>query len=266
MLVDFWLLNVLIALLGVLFGSFVTAWSYRLPRGESILAARSRCVGCEKPLRARDLIPVLSWVMNKGRCGQCGAEVSIRYPLTEIVQALLFLCIFWRYGLQPASLTLMALSVCLLTMSVIDLEHGIIPDLLQLLMLGLAVLFRFQLGSEISDMLVGAASGFAVGLSLHYGYYFVKGRHGLGFGDVKFLGVVGCFLGWMLLSPFGVMSGLMGIGTAFLWKAMGRGRVFPFGPALAMALYACLLLLPQLSYWFRDTGIVPYWEVLDQPQ
>lgn len=239
-----------VGLAGLAFGSFVTLLSYRLPRGEAIGFTRSRCPACDTVLRVRDLMPVLSWVWRRGRCGHCGAPVHWRYPAIELITAATFMLLYLRFGLTPVSLTLMALSVCLVAMAVIDLEHGILPDALQWGMAALAVGYRWATpDTDWLTAIYGAGIGLTVALALRWGYAWVRRREGLGLGDVKFMFVAGLWLGSVTLVPFLFFSGVYGICTGVLWRLLGKGEVFPFGPALMLALATCLLF-PGIGGYF----------------
>lgn len=236
----------LAVLLGLCVGSFVTLASYRLPRGEDIIATSSRCPSCREKLGWRDLWPVVSWLWQRGKCRRCGAGVHWRYPAIEVVQAALFAGLWLRYGWTVDWLLLALLSAALLVMIVADLEHYMIPDSVQVAVAALGLAWSVIVGRGPEDLATGVALGAGTGLALHYGYYYLRGRHGLGLGDVKFLAAAGCWLnpyGFVLLFLF---SGLLGVLTALLWRALKRGEYFPFGPALAVSLLI-LCVFPSLA-------------------
>lgn len=235
----------LVIIVGLAFGSFATMLSHRLPHSESLWTARSRCPNCRKPLGVRELVPVFSWIFLKGRCRGCGTKVGIRYPLTELATALAFLIIYMKLGLDIASVLLMALAVCLVVMTVIDLEWGIIPDPLQIVMLLLGIGYRYISGIDFLTIGIGFLTGLAIGAALRWGYAWVRKREGLGLGDVKFLAVAGTWLGVIPLVPFLFMAGMFGVVTAIFWRLGGGGKEFPFGPALGSSLFLCLVY-PEL--------------------
>lgn len=232
----------LAALLGLIAGSFASALSYRLPRGLPIVAARSACPHCGQGLGPLDLVPVLSWAFNRGRCRHCGAGVSWRYPLTEVASAAAFVLIAWvEADWLPAAL-LMVVATLLITAAVIDLEFGILPDKLHVAVAPFALAYRWLLDGTLVPALVGAVAGYAAGLALLYGFKLATGREGLGRGDVKFLAVAGLLLQPEQWVAFPLIAGVAGVTTGLLWRASGRGAEFPFGPALIGALFVCLLL------------------------
>ena len=228
------------ALLGLVLGSFVTMLSWRLPRGLNPAGTHSHCPKCGHDLGLRDLVPLLSWLSSGGRCRHCGAAIGWRYPAIEAVMAGLALLVAWRFGPSWMGLSVLALATVLLAEAVIDLEHGIIPDVLQLAAAALG-LVALGLNDAWAEGGIGAALGLGIGLVLRYGFRAVRGRHGLGLGDVKFLGVAGLWLGAAWLPAFFVVSGLAGAVLGLAWRRLGRGATFPFGPALAAGLMALVL-------------------------
>jgi len=240
----------LVFLIGLCFGSFVTMASHRLPRDLEIVKTRSHCTSCKATLGARDLFPVLSWVAGGGKCRRCGARVSFRYPLTELVCGTLFAGLYLSYGITIQSGLLMLFGAALLTMIVADLETGLIPDEIHFFLLPLGIGYHWLLGCDPVDVAFCAALSLGLGLLLHYGYFWLKGRHGLGLGDVKFLAVAGIWLAEPLQLPvFLFFSGALGIASGIFWRLLTRQPRFPFGPALAMSLFA-LVCYPAISQWF----------------
>jgi len=229
------------ALVGLLFGSFAAAASHRLPRGESVLAGRSRCPACGRVLDVRDLVPVLSWLLVRGRCRHCAAPIGWRYAAIETAVAILFAVIALRVGPNVESLLLALLAVALVIIAAVDLEHRIIPDPVLAVVLLLAVAYRMLVAGDVVAAALGAFLGLAVGAVLHWGYRYLRHREGLGLGDVKFLAVAGVWLGPVTLIPFLVLAGVLGIAFGSLWRLFAPEPEFPFGPALAGALLFCLL-------------------------
>jgi leader peptidase (prepilin peptidase)/N-methyltransferase len=246
-------ITILVLIAGLCFGSFITCVSWRLPRNEDVVVKPSYCPSCNAKLTFRDLFPVLSWLASRGACRHCKAKVSARYPLIELCTGILFLLVYMRYGLTLQCALLLLLVVCLMIMIVVDLEHYIIPDEVQWVMLALGVAYRFATGTPVEEILGGFALGLGIGLSLCYGYRFLRHKDGLGFGDVKFLAVAGIWLGIRPMVPFLFYSGLLGIITGLLWRACGFGKLFPFGPALALALLLCVAA-PEVPNLFWNIG------------
>ena len=231
-----------IAVLGLFFGSLASALSYRLPRGLPIGADRSRCPACGTPLMPRDLVPLLSWSLNRGRCRHCAASVSWRYPAIEAVTALVFFGAWLVGGGDLLRTALLALTgFALIVITVADLEERIIPDVMLLFLLPVAFTWRAVTDGDWIDAGLGASFGLAMSLGLRWAFRRWRGKDALGLGDVKFLGVAGLYLGLQGFSAFLIIAGCAGIGLGVIWRLAGHGRIFPFGPALCLALAAVLI-------------------------
>ncbi len=251
---DFSFIHALFMLcVGLSFGSFVTLASYRLPRGEDIVVKPSRCPNCDTKLDFFDLWPVLSWALSKAKCRHCSVKVSARYPLTELATGAMFLWLYFNFGFTPICGMLSALWVMLMIMIVVDLEHYIIPDQVHWVLLPLAMVYHMLMKTPADDVVGGFLMGAGVGLALHHGYRVLRKKEGLGFGDVKFFAVAGLWLGVRPFVPFLFFSGLFGIGLGLLWRMLGRGPIFPFGPALALALFLCVVS-PYYGNLFWNIG------------
>jgi leader peptidase (prepilin peptidase) / N-methyltransferase len=233
-------------LLGLLFGSFATMASYRLPLGGDLVFQPSHCTNCNQRLRILDLFPVFSWLGTRGKCRHCKTKISVRYPLTEIAMAALFAVVYMKFGVGLAAIAMLGLVVSLVIMIVTDLEHRIIPDEIQISILLFGILYRYALGSDLYQYFEGVILGLCTALTLRYGFYFWKKREGLGMGDVKFFAVSGMFLGVKYFLPFLFFSGAFGIIFSFFWKKLGGEEEFPFGPALAASMLICLII-PEYS-------------------
>ncbi len=162
----------------------------------------------------------------------------MRYPLTELAMGGLFLLLYASFGLTIPFAVLSAFTVVLLTMLVADLETGLIPDEIHFVLLPLGIGYHSVMGSD--PMAIGISAGVAllIGLCLHYGYFWLRGKHGLGLGDVKFLLVAGLWLGDLhALVVFIFFSGLIGVEMGLIWKIVMKQERFPFGPALGLSLW-----------------------------
>ncbi len=228
-------------MVGTSFGSFVSLASYRLPRSLDVVRKPSMCPSCGATLRARDLVPLFSWLLAGGKCRHCGEGISPRYPLIELLLGLAFLLFYMQYGLTLEAVMLALLVTTLLLLIVADAETGLLPDEAQIALLLLGIGYHYMLETEYVIPLYGLAAGLVVGLGLRYGYRILKKRDGLGLGDVKFFAIAGLWLGITGLVPFFMLSGILGIATALLWRLLGRGEIFPFGPALAVSLGLCVI-------------------------
>lgn len=224
--------------IGLCFGSFATMASHRLPREEEWIKTASHCPKCNHGLGMKDLLPVVSWVLSAGKCRYCKAPISPRYPLTELLMAGLFVCLYSTYGASIAFVLLALLTVGLVTMLVADLETGLIPDEIHFFLLPLGIGYHWVMGNSSAEVAFCAAASLGLGLLLHYGYFYLRGKHGLGLGDVKFLLVAGVWLADVRsLVVYIFLSGVIGVVLGTGWKIVTKEERFPFGPALAISLW-----------------------------
>jgi leader peptidase (prepilin peptidase)/N-methyltransferase len=240
----FW--AVVFAIYGLLTGSLAGALSYRLPRRQKVVFDRSRCPHCQTTLTARDLVPVFAWLLSKGRCRHCGASVSQRYLWIELAVTALFLLAFFFSSNLWAGACLAYLGAGLVVLFVADLETRTLPDPMQISLALLAVPWRYVTDGDWTGMAAGGGVGLALGLALRGLYFLLKRRHGLGMGDVKFMGVAGLWLGLEGLAPFLFASGILGVVFGLAWRFWKGSKVFPFGPALTVSLFLTLIALPAM--------------------
>lgn len=245
---------------GLLWGSFAASFAYRWPRAQSVWRGRSRCPTCGRNLRAVMLIPLLSFLCLKGRCSYCHAAINYRYPLSEIVSAVSFVIIAALAGPGADALWLLALAALLLPLAMVDLEFQLLPDVLLLPAALLGLFHHLHLGFPQGSWQIAALGlliGAGTGLGLRFAIRYWKKQEGLGLGDVKFFGLAGWWCGALALGDFMLISGLAGLAFATLWRAFGKGRLFPFGPALCIGLIGTLLLsqhgyVPLADYYRFD--------------
>jgi len=241
---------VLAFILGVAFGSFASVLGHRLPLGHGIFGRRSACPQCGATLAARDLVPLLSWLALRARCRHCDRPIGVRYPLVELATGLAFVAAWLATGFGPDFPILAALIVVLVVMTVIDIDFGILPDPLQLAAVVLAPGWWLTQDDFAAAALSGTVAGMllaALGYTLRWTALRLMHREALGLGDVKLLGVAGLWLGLAPIPTFLVAAGFLGVVMAFIWRTTGRGAAFPFGPALTLALFACLVLPGPVS-------------------
>lgn len=240
-----------VVFIGLLLGSFCTALIYRVPRKIDWVFKRSSCTSCKKALGARDLVPVFSWVLNRGRCRHCGKGVSWIYPLIELLVLVACVLVYWRFGLREEGLFLIVCVPFLMALTVIDFQKMILPNQLVFacFALGFFRLLFFSFSGVFvaaSDIVVpyifGAVVYLFISMALRHSITFALGREALGRGDVKFFSVAGLWLGLANLPMFFIITGIMGIAMAVFWRVIVRRREFPFGPALISAMFFLLLL------------------------
>ncbi len=237
---------VFFAMMGAIFGSFANMLIHRLPREEEMVKTPSHCPKCNTKLSLKNLIPLLSYLWQRGKCHQCKAKISPRYFWVELACASLFAIIGYQQGLTPLSLLLCGVGLTLITLIAIDLEHMIIPDELQIALGVLGIGYVWLMEKSWADAVLLAAFGVLFGLFLRWIMFMWKKREGLGWGDVKFLGVAGLYLDWNLLTAFCFLSGVMGLITAPILRN-SETKEYPFGPSLALALLV-LLLAPDFIH------------------
>jgi leader peptidase (prepilin peptidase)/N-methyltransferase len=245
------LLALYVGAVGLNGGSYRNVVIHRLPRGISTVLPRSACPACGARVRARDNVPLLSFVLLRARCRDCGAPIPWRYPLVEAATAALFLLAFVRFGWQPELLGAMLFSAAMLALAGIDLEHFLLPDAITVpgILVGLALSYWLDWCTPLESA-VGAMLGAGILLALIGAWYLLRGELGMGFGDVKMLAMIGAFLGakGVLVALF--FASLTGAATG-VWLLMrhrvGLGAKLPFGVFLAcgalVALYAGAPLL-----------------------
>jgi len=233
--------------IGLLFGSFANVLIVRIPAGKSIVTPPSHCPHCGHPLRALDLVPVLSWLFLKGKCRYCQGRISPRYPLIELLTAALFVGVFMRWGLSAFTLAGWVLVIILVSAAFIDLDEGIIPDVITIpgVILGLAVSF-FTIG-----FLPALWGALAFGGVLFVAAVISQG--GMGGGDIKLAAAIGAFCGLPGALITLLLSSLLGTLFGIILIMMGRaGRKTPvkFGPFLAVSAYIAFLFSNEIVMWY----------------
>jgi leader peptidase (prepilin peptidase)/N-methyltransferase len=267
---------------GLVIGSFLNVCIVRLPREMSVSTPRSHCPWCKAHIRWRDNLPILSYLLLGGRCRQCKKKISVRYPLVEATAGLVSALLYLKFGLSVEWFVLLSLSGALLVLALIDIDHRILPDpitkngiwigLLTSVYLApsnplIARFFRI-IGLEITNPRVLALTGSLLGILMGGGllwlvgeaYFRLRGREGMGFGDVKMMAMVGAFLG-APLTLFTIMLGsLLGsvIGLTFIWLS-GKSSKYelPFGTFLGFAAIIAILYGEEIIGLYVDRVIRP---------
>ncbi|MCY1432552.1 Type 4 prepilin-like proteins leader peptide-processing enzyme [compost metagenome] len=262
------------ALLGLCVGSFLNVVIHRLPRmmeldwqqqareALSLPAAEARpvynlvlphsqCPHCGHEIRAWENIPVISYLALRGKCSSCKAPISVRYPLIELATALLSAFVAWHFGFTWQAGAMLLLTWGLLAMSMIDVDHQLLPDalVLPLLWLGLIVNY-FGLFASLGDALWGAVFGYLSLWSVYWLFKLLTGKEGMGYGDFKLLAMLGAWGGWQVLPLTILLSSLVGavLGLILLrLRNAESGTPIPFGPYLAIAGWIALLWGDQIT-------------------
>ena len=240
--------------LGSIIGSFLNVCIYRIPAGESIVSPSSRCPHCHAPIRWYQNVPMLSYLLLGGKCASCRTRISPRYPLVEALTGLLFVLVFYHFGLQGATLVYWLFAAALVTITFIDLDHQIIPDVISLPGIVVGFLCSFAVPwLSWTDSLLGILAGGGSLYLVAVGYELLTKKEGMGGGDIKLLAMIGAFLGWKAILPIVFISSFMGslVGVpVMLIKQADSKLAIPFGPFLAAAALFYLFWGPALIRWY----------------
>jgi len=243
----------MLAIVGLVFGSFLNVCIARIPRDESIVTPASRCLRCGKPIRWYHNIPIVSFVLLKGRCADCGGPISFRYPLVELLAAVLFVSCYAKFGLSLGLLKFCIFSLLLVGLIFMDAETGVLPREFTYPGIGLGLLFAWivpsagsgtefllaPLGMRINlgvrqlsllDSVIASALGAGFFYSIWAIYYLVRKRHGLGFGDIALIAMCGAFLG-LKLTVFVLFAAPI-MGSLFAIALLLRNASAQDGPSL----------------------------------
>jgi leader peptidase (prepilin peptidase)/N-methyltransferase len=266
-----------VAVFGLAIGSFLNVVIHRLPRmmeddwraqcaelagapapapaaRYNLIVPRSHCPSCRTPLRASDNIPIVSWLILRGKCGHCGARISARYPVVEALTALLSAIVAWRLGFGWPTAAALVFTWALIALTFIDADTTLLPDdiTLPLLWLGLGVNV-FGMFAPLKDAVIGAIGGYLALWSVYWLFKFATGKEGMGYGDFKLLAALGAWMGWKALLPIVLLSSVVGaiVGIVLIVLARrGREIPIPFGPYLATAGWIVFLVGEPLTRWF----------------
>jgi len=245
---------VLIFILGLIVGSFSNVCIYRIPRNESIIFPASHCPKCRSNISPKDNVPILSYILLKGRCRNCKSKISIQYPIVEFLTGLTYLTIYLAYGLSIQTLIYIILSSALVIIAFIDLNEQIVPDVISLpgIVIGFIISFFVPYISFINSALgvfVGGGIILVIGLA---GSVIFK-KEAMGGGDVKLAAMIGAFLGWryVVISLFlgfflGALTGIILI----IAKIKSREDMVPFGPFIVLGSFITLLWGEKIISWY----------------
>jgi leader peptidase (prepilin peptidase) / N-methyltransferase len=265
-----WLVLLLVVWTALCIGSFLNVVVHRLPRilqrewreqaqevleqtpseqaeppGErfNLLVPRSRCPHCAAPVRAWQNIPVVSWLLLRGRCRACGAPISLRYPAVELLTLLLSVAVLAQFGYSGTALAALVFTWSLIALTFIDYDTQLLPDNITLPLLWLGLLVNTAgLVTDLSSAVIGAAAGYLLLWSLYWAFKLATGKEGMGYGDFKLLGALGAWLGWQALPGLILIAALAGllVGGGVQLARRSRGPI-PFGPFLALAGWIALV-------------------------
>jgi len=249
------------AFLGLCVGSFLNVVIHRLPkmlergwqaqcaelRGEdpapgpayNLVVPRSACPACGTPITALQNIPVVSWLVLRGRCARCKAPISARYPVVEVLGGLLAACAVWRFGATPQGIGACVFLWSLLALTMIDFDTQLLPDSITLPLLWAGLIANlWHTFASLPDAVIGAVAGYLSLWTIYWLFKLIRGKEGMGYGDFKLLAALGAWLGWQLLPVIVLLSSVVGAGIGIsLIVFRGRDHSVPlaFGPYLAIA-------------------------------
>ncbi|MFF7398533.1 prepilin peptidase [Achromobacter sp. NPDC008082] len=269
-----WLFIGIAALAGLAVGNWLTVLTYRLPRmmerewqaqcldavgkarpdsPDGLFRPASHCPACQAPITGWRRLPLVGWLMLRGRCAACGVAISLRYPAIELLTGILFAACAWRYGATPIALFAMGLSAMLVALAWIDFETTLLPDVLTqpLVWAGLLVNL-FDTFTTLPLAVIGAVAGYVFLWVIFHLFRLLTGREGMGYGDFKLLAALGAWFGVESLPMLLLAASLVGVvigGALTLSGRASRGQPLPFGPYLALAGIVMLLLGGDQGIW-----------------
>lgn len=244
----------LVFVLGLIVGSFLNVCIFRIPQGISIVWPHSYCPSCHATLRWYHNIPILSFIFLRGHCSFCGESICLRYPLVELLTGVLFFLIFRRFGFHLESPVYWMFVSALIVTSFIDLDCGIIPDIISLPGIALGVVSSFVLpGLSMTDSMIGALLGGGLLFLIAVAYKLLKKIDGMGGGDIKLMAMIGAFLGWksvfLVIFISSAVGCLIGIPLTLI-RGEGTRISVPFGPFLAFGAVIYLLYGEIIIRWY----------------
>ena len=278
-----WLFTACVFILSLLVGSFLNVVIHRLPimldrqwreharetLGEvaaadsgpveryNLVVPRSRCPACNTEITALQNVPVISWLVLGGKCASCKAAISPRYPIVELATAVLSAVVAWHFGWHWQTFAALVFTWALVALTVIDLDHQLLPDIITLPLLWIGLLLSLAWHPDLlppapvdpASAIIGGAAGYLSLWSVYWAFKLLTGKEGMGYGDFKLFGAFGAWMGWQMLPLILLLSAFTGavVGIALI-VARGRDRniPIPFGPYLAAAGWIALLWGPQI--------------------
>ncbi|MDG3088983.1 A24 family peptidase [Vibrio hannami] len=277
-----WLFPLLATVLGLIVGSFLNVVIHRLPimmehewkqdcaetfpelnipvekDTFNLSTPRSRCPNCDTPIRVIDNIPVLSWLMLRGKCHNCSNPISARYPLIELLTSLMCLSVAMVMGFNYFAVAALFFTFVLISATFIDFDTMLLPDQLTLPLMWGGIVLSLLGWSPVSlqDAVIGAVAGYLCLWSVYWLFKLLTGKEGMGYGDFKLLAALGAWLGWQALPIVVLLSSFVGLFFGIIQLRMqkkGIDKSFPFGPYLAVAGWITLLWGNDITRWYFST-------------
>lgn len=252
-------MSFVILIAGLIIGSFLNVCIYRIPKGESIIYPPSHCLNCNTRLKVVDLIPVFSYFLNKGKCRYCGESISLQYPFIELLNGLIYLMLYYKFGLCFNLIKYLFLSSLLIVIAFIDYKHQIIPDSILLFGFFTTLIFKLLYYSRIE--LLNSTLGLLIG-GLIFLIIAIVSHGGMGGGDIKLIALLGFFFDWKHLLLLMFLSFIIGAFFSIillLLKIKDRKDFIPFGPFISIAaiitiFFGDILISCYINYFFNHMG------------
>lgn len=281
-----WLFPLFATLFGLLVGSFLNVVIYRLPimmekewkkecidcfpdlkpknkttkKDEvfNLSVPRSRCPKCNTQIKFYDNIPIISWLLLKGKCRQCSNPISFRYPAIELLSGAMCFAVSYLLPFSYFAVAAVLFTLVLIALTFIDIDTMLLPDQITFPLVWSGIYLALVGWSPVSliDSVIGAMAGYLILWSIYWGFKLLTGKEGMGYGDFKLLAAIGAWLGWQQLPLVVLLSSVVGaiIGIAMLSaQKKGFDKAIPFGPYLAIAGWICLLWGQQIGQWYFTT-------------
>ena len=249
-----WTFTLVGLVFGLMVGSFANVCISRLPQKQSVVFPASHCPKCNKPIHVMDNIPLISYILLKGQCRNCKQKISLIYPAIELVTGLLMAAVFYRFGFSWECLIFAIVVPALVIITVIDIEHQIIPDVITLP----GIVFGLAAGSYLNgwlDSVIGLALGGGMFWLLAEGYFRIRGKMGMGGGDIKYIAAAGALMGWaqvLFIIFVGALAGGIFGGIGMGVKKLDFLSRIPFGPFLALATLISIFFGDLIVDWYLN--------------
>ena len=255
---EFW--AVCFFILGLILGSFFNVCIWRIPRDQSIVKPPSHCPACNRDIKWYDNIPLVSYIILRGKCRACGERISIRYPAIELASGILIAYTYWHFGFSPFLPFALIYISFMIIMFVIDLEHFILPDRFTLTLIPIGFISSFfREDFSWKDSLLGMLAGGGLIALFSIFYYLYKRKVGMGGGDIKLMAAVGAYLGAklaLLSIVIGSVGGVLVMLPIMAIRKKKMDTMLPFGPFLTIAAVICLFWGEEIFTWWMEHPII----------
>ena len=227
-------------------------------RPPGIVIARSRCPKCGHSIKAHENIPVLSYLLLRGKCSACKARISFRYPLVELITAIAFVITIWHFGPNLQGLTALFLTALLVALAGIDIDHQLLPDNMTIPLMWAGIVISFwSVHTDLASSVTGAIAGYLILWSVYHVFRLLTGKEGMGYGDFKLLAALGAWMGWQMLPLIVLLSSVVGAVVGLILMSTGqlkKDKPMPFGPFIAAAGWIALIWGEQIINLYTRSG------------